>query len=94
MYGFRDNLMPSLLSTYIIIGTVCFTNPGDVDACRQIIKKGLLSPADCSMRWQSSVYRIHEEIREKGLSLTHVEGYCIPVDPNIDTSIKLSYNTI
>ena len=87
-------MLASFLSTYLLIGTVCFTNPGDVDACRQIIKKGVLSPADCSVIWQSNVYRIHKEIEEKGLSLTHVEGYCIPVDPNIDTSIKLSYNTI
>ena len=87
-------MLASFLSTYLLIGTVCFTNPGDVDACRQIIKKGVLSPADCSVIWQSNVYRIHKEIEEKGLSLTHVEGYCIPVDPDIDTSIKLSYNTI
>ena len=87
-------MLASFLSTYLLIGTVCFTNPGDVDACRQIIKKGVLSPADCSVIWQSNVYRIHREIEEKGLSLTHVEGYCIPVDPDIDTSIKLSYNTI
>ena len=73
---------------------MCFTNPGDVDSCKQIIKKGVLSPADCSVVWQSNVYRIHREIEEKGLSLTHVEGYCIPVDPDVDTNLKLSYNTI
>ena len=87
-------MLASFLSTYLLIGTVCFTNPGDVDACRQIIKKGVLSPADCSVIWQSNVYRIHKEIEEKGLSLTHTEGYCIPLDPSIDTSLKLSYNTI
>tara|TARA_R100000664_G_scaffold31595_2_gene45360 strand:- start:149 stop:412 length:264 start_codon:yes stop_codon:yes gene_type:complete len=87
-------MISSLLSTYILIGTVCFTNPGDVDSCKQIIKKGVLSPADCSVVWQSNVYRIHREIEEKGLSLTHVEGYCIPVNPDIDTNLKLSYNTI
>tara|TARA_Y100001973_G_C5106424_1_gene285385 strand:+ start:479 stop:742 length:264 start_codon:yes stop_codon:yes gene_type:complete len=87
-------MISSLLSTYILIGTVCFTNPGDVDSCKQIIKKGVLSPADCSVVWQSNVYRIHREIEEKGLSLTHVEGYCIPVDPDVDTNLKLSYNTI
>ena len=87
-------MISSLLSTYILIGTVCFTNPGDVDSCKQIIKKGVLSPADCSVVWQSNVYRIHREIEEKGLSLTHVEGYCIPVNPDVDTNLKLSYNTI
>ena len=87
-------MISSLISTFILIGTVCYTNPGDVDSCRQIIKKQLLSPADCSVYWQSAVYNIHMEIKEKGLSLTHTEGYCIPLDPSIDTSLKLSYNTI
>ena len=87
-------MLASTIGSWILFGTLCYTNPGDVDTCHQILKKGVLSPADCSVIWQSNVYRIHKEIEEKGLSLTHVEGYCIPVDPDIDTSIKLSYNTI
>ena len=87
-------MLASTIGSWILFGTLCYTNPGDVDKCHQVIQKGVLSPADCSVIWQSNVYRIHKEIEEKGLSLTHVEGYCIQVDPNIDTSIKLSYNTI
>ena len=85
-------MLASTIGKYILFGTLCYTNPGDVDTCHQILKKGLLSPADCSVVWQSHVYRIRMQIEEKGLSMTYYEGQCLSTEPGVDTTINLSYN--
>jgi hypothetical protein len=85
-------MLATTIGSWILLGTICYTNPGDVDKCHQILKKGLLSPADCSVVWQSQVYRISLQIEEKGLSMTHVEGQCLSTEPGVDKTINLSYN--
>ena len=85
-------MLASTIGKYILFGTLCYTNPGDVDTCHQILKKGLLSPADCSVVWQSHVYRISVQIEKKGLSMTYTEGQCLSTKPGVDTTLKLSYN--
>ena len=85
-------MLASTIGKYILFGTLCYTNPGDVDTCHQILKKGLLSPADCSVVWQSHVYRMSMQIEEKGLSMTYTEGQCLSTEPGVDTTLKLSYN--
>jgi hypothetical protein len=64
-------MLASTIGKYILFGTLCYTNPGDVDTCHQILKKGLLSPADCSVVWQSHVYRITEPGVDTTLKLSY-----------------------
>ena len=85
-------MLASTIGKWILFGTLCYTNPGDVDKCHQVIQKGVLSPADCSVVWQSTANRLDHEITEKGLSMTYVEGQCLSTEPGVDKTIKLSYN--
>ena len=87
-------MLASTIGKYILFGTLCYTNPGDVDTCHQILKKGVLSPADCSTIWQSTAYRLNIQIKERGISMTYTEGICLSSEPGVDTTIKLSYNKI
>ena len=85
-------MLASIIGSWILFGTLCYTNPGDVDKCHQIIQKGVLSPADCSVIWQSTANRLDHEITEKGLSMTYVQGVCLSTEPGVDKTINLSYN--
>ena len=87
-------MLASTIGSWILFGTLCYTNPGAVDTCHQILKKGVLSPADCSTIWQSTAYRLNVQIKERGLSMTYTEGICLSSEPGVDTTIKLSYNKI
>jgi hypothetical protein len=87
-------MLVSTIGSWILFGTLCYTNPGDVDTCHQILKKGVLSPADCSTIWQSTAYRLNVQIEKRGLSMTYTEGICLSSEPGVDTTIKLSYNKI
>jgi hypothetical protein len=87
-------MLASTIGSWILFGTLCYTNPGDVDTCHQILKKGVLSPADCSVIWQSAANRMDAKIRERGLSMTYVEGVCLSSEPGVDKTINLSYNKI
>ena len=85
-------MLASTIGSWILFGTLCYTNPGDVDKCHQVIQKGVLSPADCSVIWQSTANRLEHEITEKGLSMTYVQGVCLSTEPGVDKTINLSYN--
>ena len=85
-------MLASTIGSWILFGTLCYTNPGDVDKCHQVIQKGVLSPADCSVIWQSTANRLDREITEKGLSMTYIQGVCLSTDPGIDKTLNLSYN--
>ncbi len=85
-------MLASTIGSWILFGTLCYTNPGDVDKCHQVIQKGVLSPADCSVIWQSTANRLDREITEKGLSMTYIQGVCLSTEPGVDTTINLSYN--
>tara|TARA_A100001388_G_scaffold253354_1_gene216412 strand:- start:1961 stop:2218 length:258 start_codon:yes stop_codon:yes gene_type:complete len=85
-------MLASTIGSWILFGTLCYTNPGDVDKCHQIIQKGVLSPADCSVIWQSTANRLDREITEKELSMTYVQGVCLSTEPGVDKTINLSYN--
>lgn len=87
-------MLASTIGSWILFGTLCYTNPGDVDKCHQIIQKGVLSPADCSVIWQSTANRLDREITEKELSMTYVQGVCLSTEPGVDKTINLSYNKI
>ena len=85
-------MLASTIGSWILFGTLCYTNPGDVDKCHQIIQKGVLSPADCSVIWQSTANRLDRQITEKELSMTYVQGVCLSTEPGVDKTINLSYN--
>ena len=85
-------MLASTIGSWILFGTLCYTNPGDVDKCHQIIQKGVLSPADCSVIWQSTANRLDREITEKELSMTYIQGVCLSTEPGVDKTINLSYN--
>jgi len=85
-------MLASTIGSWILFGTLCYTNPGDVDKCHQIIQKGVLSPADCSVIWQSTANRLDREITEKQLSMTYIQGVCLSTEPGVDKTINLSYN--
>ena len=85
-------MLASTIGSWILFGTLCYTNPGDVDKCHQVIQKGVLSPADCSVIWQSTANRLDREITEKGLSMTYIQGVCLSTEPGVDMTLNLSYN--
>jgi hypothetical protein len=81
-----------LLYAWIIFGYVCNNNPNMDLQCEQIYIPGVISPADCTMRFASHMARYNEEIAKNRLSLTDVEVYCLPSDPEgVDKPMKLSY---
>ena len=85
-------MLASTIGSWILFGTLCYTNPGDVDKCHQVIQKGVLSPADCSVIWQSTANRLDREITENGLSMTYIQGVCLSTEPGVDKTLNLSYN--
>lgn len=77
---------------FLLIGHLCWTNPGNVDTCHQIIIRDAISFPDCSVKFTSRVYREREKIEKKGLSLTSVEGHCYELKEGVDRFMRLSYD--
>jgi len=82
----------NLLYAWIIFGYVCNDNPNMDLQCEQIYIPGVISRADCTMKFATHMARYNEEIAKNRLSLTQIEVYCLSSDPDsIDKPMKLSY---
>ena len=78
----------TLVYAMVIFGYVCSIDPIMENQCTQVYIPGVLSHADCSVKFDSYMYRYQEEIAKKGLSMTHEEVYCLSSDPSVDSVHK------
>jgi len=84
-----------LLYAFIIFGYVCNDSPVMEEQCNQVYFPGVLSRADCSVKFASYMSRYQDKIAKNSLSMTDVEVYCIPSDPDsVDKPTKLSYSIL
>ena len=81
-----------MIAKFLLLGHICWTNPGTIDDCKQIIIRDLLSPADCNVQFTSRVYKAKVTIEKKGLSLTQAEAMCYDLTPGVDKFYELSYH--
>jgi len=77
-------ILMKLVYAMIIFGYVCNDHPNMDNQCTQVYIPGVISRADCSVKFYSYLHRYKEEIAKKGLSMTHKEVYCLSSDPDID----------
>ena len=81
-------ILMKLVYAMIIFGYVCNDHPNMDNQCTQVYIPGVISRADCSVKFYSYLHRYKEQIAKKGLSLTHKEVYCLSSDPDVDTVHK------
>ena len=83
-----------LLYAFIIFGYVCNDSPVMEEQCHQVYFPGVLSRADCSVKFASYMSRYQDKIAKNSLSMTDVYPLIPILLTNLPNYLILSYENL